>query len=238
MRLIFIRHGNPDYQHDCLTEKGWREAECLAKRVSKWENISEIYVSPLGRAKETASLSLKALNREGIELPWLQEFPVRVIRPTDNKLHVPWDFYPSLWINNKDAFDVDKWYNLDLFNGVDIKTETLKVYDGIDGILLNHGYRREGNLYVTDHSGKDDTIVFFCHLGVSFVMMGHLMNISPFALWHTMFVAGTAVTVISSEERDGDFCHFRTQFIGDTSHLVYNGEPVGIAGYFTEPFQG
>ena len=31
MRLIFIRHGDPDYVHDTLTEKGKREAELLAE---------------------------------------------------------------------------------------------------------------------------------------------------------------------------------------------------------------
>ena len=27
MKLIIIRHGDPDYSIDSLTEKGWREAE-------------------------------------------------------------------------------------------------------------------------------------------------------------------------------------------------------------------
>lgn len=40
MRIIFIRHGDPNYENDCLTEKGEREAKLLAKRVAKWENIS------------------------------------------------------------------------------------------------------------------------------------------------------------------------------------------------------
>ena len=30
MRLIFIRHGEPDYERDTLTEKGMKEAACLA----------------------------------------------------------------------------------------------------------------------------------------------------------------------------------------------------------------
>ena len=49
MRLIFIRHGDPDYVHDTLTEKGKREAELLAQRVKNWD-VSKFYVSPLGRA--------------------------------------------------------------------------------------------------------------------------------------------------------------------------------------------
>lgn len=55
MRLIFIRHGDPDYVHDTLTEKGKREAELLAQRVKNWD-VSKFYVSPLGRAQLTANI--------------------------------------------------------------------------------------------------------------------------------------------------------------------------------------
>lgn len=33
MRILFIRHGDPDYLNDTLTEKGCREADLLAKRA-------------------------------------------------------------------------------------------------------------------------------------------------------------------------------------------------------------
>ena len=32
MRIIFIRHGNPDYEKDCLTELGHKQAEAAAKK--------------------------------------------------------------------------------------------------------------------------------------------------------------------------------------------------------------
>ena len=54
MRLLIIRHGDPDYEQDSLTPKGWCEAELLSERISKM-NIKDFYVSPLGRAKATAS---------------------------------------------------------------------------------------------------------------------------------------------------------------------------------------
>ena len=47
MRIIFIRHGDPDYEKDSLTEKGWREAALLAERVARWK-VTDFYVSPLG----------------------------------------------------------------------------------------------------------------------------------------------------------------------------------------------
>ena len=35
MRLLIVRHGDPDYSIDSLTEKGWKEAEYLSERLSK-----------------------------------------------------------------------------------------------------------------------------------------------------------------------------------------------------------
>ena len=53
MKILIIRHGEPDYSIDSLTEKGWREAELLSRRLAPL-GIRDFYVSPLGRAQDTA----------------------------------------------------------------------------------------------------------------------------------------------------------------------------------------
>ena len=53
MRIIFVRHGHPDYKKDCLTELGHKQAEAAAERL-KDEVISEIHASSCGRVYETA----------------------------------------------------------------------------------------------------------------------------------------------------------------------------------------
>ena len=58
MKLLIVRHGDPDYTIDSLTEKGWKEAEYLSEKLSKMK-LDYFYVSPLGRAKDTASCILK-----------------------------------------------------------------------------------------------------------------------------------------------------------------------------------
>lgn len=58
MKILIIRHGDPDYTIDSLTEKGKTEAELLSDRISKMD-IKKFYVSPLGRAKATADYTLK-----------------------------------------------------------------------------------------------------------------------------------------------------------------------------------
>ena len=79
MRLLFIRHGEPDYQKDSLTERGWKEAKLLAKRIAPMD-IKEYYCSPLGRAKDTAKPTLALAGREAVEYPWLREFWPKILR--------------------------------------------------------------------------------------------------------------------------------------------------------------
>ena len=65
MKLIFIRHGDPDYVHDTVTARGVKEAQALNKRVAQW-NVDRFYCSPLGRARDTAALALEG---SGTTLP-------------------------------------------------------------------------------------------------------------------------------------------------------------------------
>ena len=77
MKLIFIRHGDPDYAKDGLTEKGKVEAKALADMIERY-NIDDVYQSPLGRAVETAEYSLKVLGKKVTTCEWLREFPALI----------------------------------------------------------------------------------------------------------------------------------------------------------------
>ena len=70
MRILLIRHAEPDYAIDSLTPKGKVEAELLSRRLVHYQ-IRDFYVSPLGRAKATAEYTLRKMNRSAEELPWL-----------------------------------------------------------------------------------------------------------------------------------------------------------------------
>ena len=60
MKILIIRHAEPDYENNTITEKGWREAKMLAERLAKLP-ISEVFVSPMGRAQHTAQPYLENL---------------------------------------------------------------------------------------------------------------------------------------------------------------------------------
>ena len=109
MRLMIIRHGDPDYSIDSLTERGWREAELLSDRIAKLK-VKNFYVSPLGRAKDTASLTLKKMNRTAEECEWLREFPCMICRPdVGGARTIAWDWLPEDWTADPRYFDRNEW---------------------------------------------------------------------------------------------------------------------------------
>ena len=63
MKLLIVRHGDPDYSIDSLTETGWIEAELLSDRLCKLD-VKAFYCSPKGRARDTAKATLEKLGRQ------------------------------------------------------------------------------------------------------------------------------------------------------------------------------
>lgn len=259
MKLIFIRHAEPDYTIDSLTEKGWREAELLSQRIIQWK-VTDFYQSPLGRAQDTASLTLKKNGRTAKTLDWLEEYAARVelregvnipmgaphsITQQRTGTCVAWDLMPSYWTRQPELMDLEAWSHNELMKTGDNEAYYKNVADSLDDLLKTYGYERDGRLYRVqkdlahpENEPFETTIVCFCHLGISFACISHLLNMAPHQMWQGFFTAPSSVTVLSTEEREEGFAQFRCQMLGDTSHLRMHGEPVSHMGYFTTPFQG
>jgi len=235
MKLIFIRHGDPDYVKDSLTEKGWREAEILSERVAKLD-IKKIFCSPLGRAKDTASFSLKKLDRDAEICDWLKEFFAPVKDPVTQADRIPWDLMPSYWTKTEELYDMNRWLDAPVMKTGDVKSAYENVINGIDKILEEHGYLRTGKYYKAEKANTD-TLVFFCHLGVQFVILSHILSISPSVLWQNFYVAPTSVTILETEEREKGIAAFRCKTVGDTSRLYAANEPLSSSGFFEEVFE-
>ena len=108
MKILIIRHGDPDYEIDSVTEKGKREVLLLRDRLLK-QNIGDIYCSPLGRAKATAEPTLKALGKTAEICDWLREFDGYITDPATGNKRIPWDLLPSFWVTENDYYDNKKW---------------------------------------------------------------------------------------------------------------------------------
>lgn len=234
MRIIMIRHGEPDYSIDSLTEQGWREAYALADRVKKWD-VKDFYVSPLGRAKDTAKAAMSKTDREPVTLDWLEEFRARVVEPVTGRKKVPWDFFPEHWTKDDRYYERDHWMEGDIMTP-EVGTVFAETCEGLDRLLKQYGYEREGRFYRVKEK-SDDTIVMFCHMGIISAMLCHLTGIPMPLLMHGIFLAPTSVTILNSEERMNGAAYFRCQVLGDTTHLHDAGEPISPSGYYAEVFQ-
>jgi len=234
MKLIIIRHADPDYSIDSLTEKGWREAELLSDRIVNMD-VKEFYMSPLGRAKDTASITLKRMKREAIVLDWLKEFFVPVIDEKTGKKRIPWDFIPEEWTAINEYYNKDLWHTVPIMQSGHVFDEAMRVYKGLDEVIKKHGYERDGKIYRAVNPNTD-TIVFFCHFGVECVMLGHLLGISPVVLWHGFCAAPTSVTTLVTEERRKGIAYFRMTSFGDISHLYVAGEKPAFSARFCETY--
>lgn len=269
MRLLFVRHGDPDYKKDCLNEIGVREARALAA-LSPQIGWGTCFVSPLGRAQETAAIVLgravpgahgvaaavgctdlsmrdTGSNALGADasgagllktLDWLQEFPAQVDpgaaellqdafyfkKNADGspKNRVVWDMYPAYYHEHPAYSDYNEWRT----TPVALHSDAVSVYDRIirsfDEFLAERGYVREGRHYRVERENTE-TITFFCHFGVSCVLLSRLWNVSPFVPLQSLCMPTSSVTELYTEERQKGIAHFRATRIGDTTHLTMAG---------------
>jgi probable phosphoglycerate mutase len=236
MRLLIIRHGDPDYAIDGLTEKGKKEAELLKNKLVK-EDISSVYCSVYGRAKKTIEPTLNAKGITATYCDWLREFDYARIRvPYLDNEKIAWDLMPEFANEHPEIFISDKWMTADFIKNTNVYTEYVNVCNEFDKVLASHGYVRDGYNYRVTNSNKD-TLVFTCHYGLTCVLLSHLMNCSPYTLWQHAFTPPSSVTTFYSEERTEGFASFRANGIGDISHLYAFDEQPAFAGRFCECFK-
>ncbi|MCD7872698.1 MAG: histidine phosphatase family protein [Clostridiales bacterium] len=230
MKIVICRHAEPDYEHDSLTEKGKKEAALLASRICRLKD-ADFYVSPLGRARETASYTLKSAGKNAETLEWLHEFKGKI--RTGIKTESCWDRLPSYWTEIPEYYSYENWYKTDLMKSFNVKKEYEKVCKGIDSLMEKYGYIHKNRHYSVENSNHS-TIVLFCHFAVECVIMSRIIGISPMPLWHNFVALPSSVTTLISEEREKGIAQFRCTEFGDTSHLYAAGENPSFSARFCE----
>jgi broad specificity phosphatase PhoE len=215
MRIIFVRHGEPDYEHDCLTKTGRHQAAAVAERLS-CEGITAIYSSPNGRARETAEYTARWLGLPVMILDYMHE--VSWGGPGIPEAGHPWTL--SDWMIDREDFD---FYTLDWRNHPYFAGNTaLQYYDliaeKIDTLLLSHGYRHEKRRFLCE-TGKDETIALFSHGGSGACALSHLLAL-PFPYVCTVLpYEFTSVSILDFPVREGQYVHPRIELFNDTAHI-------------------
>jgi len=194
VRLLFVRHGEPDYEHDCLTPEGHRQARAAAGRLRE-ENISQLFSSPFGRAKETAAYTSEALGLPVTvldfmhELYWGSRDGARIFAGGH-----PWNIADAM---AREGWDLSRqdWREHPYFSNNTVTAGADFVGAEIDAWLGGFGIRREGRYYRSEQR-NDETVAVFCHGGSSAAALGHILDITfphACALFHLDFTGITAV---------------------------------------------
>ena len=203
MRIVFVRHGEPDYAHDCLTEKGRIQALAAAERLRE-EEIEAVFSSPLGRAAETAAAAAEALNLPVQTLDFMRELHWGSAdgSPVPANGH-PWDLADMLAAEGWDLTD-PAWREHPYFSSNIVTEEADHVARQTDRWLLSLGYERRGAYYrCIRPDNVQKTVALFSHGGSSAAAMGHILNLPfPYAcgLFHLEF---TGITVIRLDRNPG-----------------------------------
>ncbi len=219
MKILLIRHGEPNYEKNCLTIGGRQEADLLSKKLL-YVPIDYVYISPYGRAAETAQYTLTRKEMSATVLSWMHEIniPDMYYEPKNKYISCPVGFYPSDWMEKEANFDKDKWQGTEFYAKYDIKKETENIRNGFDDLLRRHGYERNGYMYKAVQANSD-TLALFCHEGVINCIMAHVLNISPAITWNLFYPQTSSVTTLMSEEQEKGIAVFKLVCYGDTSHL-------------------
>ncbi len=218
MRLIFVRHGEPDYVKDCLTERGKLQAANTAVRL-KNEGISEIYASSMGRAKETASYTSKMLELPVTILDFMHEIGWGC--PSGDAVmregH-PWTLSNLFMAEENFASKLEKWREHPYFK----ENECVKYYDmiagEIDSFLAQKGYERRDDRYFCTKK-NDETIALFAHGGSGACALAHILNISlPYVLTAMTFGLCSA-SVIDFQGDANEYTVQRIELFNDEHHV-------------------
>lgn len=237
MKIMIVRHAEPDYSVDALTAKGRVEAELLASRLSQIPDVMGCYMSPLGRAIATAGYTLSKTGKEAEVLPWLCEFRGKCYDPDFDCVRICWDLRPRLFHAHPELNSPETWLSYPYFKDSNVASIWKETTDGVDALLAKYGYTREDGIWRAADN-REGTLLLFCHFGIAMAITAYLLDMSPMVLWQNFFMAPSSVTTLISEERVQHEVSWRCLQLGDLSHLTSAAEPYSTAGLFPECYNG
>ncbi|MCR5633781.1 MAG: phosphoglycerate mutase family protein [Lachnospiraceae bacterium] len=251
MRIIFVRHGEPDYARDTLTEKGKLQAAAVAERL-KDEGIEEIYASPMGRAQLTASYTSKLLGlpvttldfmheiswggkpRDGVDadIPkYLEMASGKGEIHFENAIDIPENGHPwtlgDRMLESGFDFFKDDWREHPYFK-CNIATDFYDFVSGkFDEFLKERGYTQEGNRFYCS-AKENKTIAVFSHGGSGGCVLAKLLNLPFPYVAVVMPYEVTSVISVDIPFDPGNYVHGRLEIFNDVGHIKNIGSGLTI----------
>lgn len=226
MLFFYLRHGDPIYVPDSLTELGIEQAEALSKRLTLF-GLNKIYSSTSNRAIMTAKPTCEKLGLEPELLDFANEhYAFSELSFIDNG-EKRWLFqHPRIvnLFNDKQIIDMgDKWFEHPEFSDYNFKQGMERIAVESDKFFKDLGYERvQGTAKYKVVKSNDQRVALFAHQGFGIAFLSHLLNI-PYPAFSTRFdISHTGMTVIEFEEFEG-YTVPRVLTLSSDSHLYREG---------------
>ncbi len=233
MLLYVIRHADPIYSPDSLTEKGKRQAEALGRRLSV-HGLDKIYCSPMVRAQMTAQPACELLGIKPEILEWTSEDLAAKdfgINDYENNYH-GWSFgmNPTNFKTEENVALGDKWYEAYPFTLCNAKEGYKRIADASDAFMESLGYKREGLAYKI-LKPTDERVAVFCHYGFGTTWLSHLLGINPILFWSTFDINHSGVTIINFPNHSNGYTAPKVLCLSDISHYYGDRLPMQFTNY-------
>lgn len=183
MELYIVRHGQPNYQKDCLTEIGQQQAE---KFADKFENVhfDKVYCSTQGRAYETCMACARRWGIEPIQVDWAREdLGARYLSVYDEvKGYATWAFWHSKYsvlFRDPEVVALGRyWYKHPYFKDTKFQEGIELMQKDTDAFMLELGYKhdRDKGEYIKV-GPTPEKVILFAHGGFGISFFSSVMDI-------------------------------------------------------------
>ncbi|MCL1832510.1 MAG: histidine phosphatase family protein [Oscillospiraceae bacterium] len=232
MLLYIIRHGEPDYENDCLTENGTKQAAALAERLCT-HGFHEIYSSPLGRAVQTAQPTCERLGLPYKIEDWMSESTAwSELSVSDKAGARQWAFSCQNTRLIEKPYTVEDWHTNPAFAECESAEGGFRrITTASDEFMARLGYVRERGIYrITAPSEK--RIAAFCHHGFGTTWLSHLLSIPPHIFWAGFDIAHSSVTILEFKNTPDGYTAPTCVCLSDVSHIYKAQLPLKAAIHF------
>jgi broad specificity phosphatase PhoE len=236
MRIYIVRHADPIYETDSITEEGQREAEALADYLVEEEGVTHIYSSTMGRAIATAT---PAADKLGVQVTTRKEFCEFKLEKVElsgdyvpkGKLAV-WDI-PAEFNRNLDSLSEEERKNV-----TDI-VERAKAHKSVAGLaeFSNEFIKEFGYVWhparkaFKVEKANEFKVAVVCHNGFGLAWIAHLLGMPFESIWNYFWLAPSSVTTVLFDHRSSDYAVPRLLQVGSTAHLFKAGLKIPNSKY-------
>ena len=223
MLLYIVRHGDPIYETDSLTERGKEQAEAVGKRIAD-SRIDRIFTSPMGRARMTAEPACRLLGLEYTVEAWAHEIEDERLTPYPDGVLKSISKLPNTVFRENGNVDLpyDRALECTGVNQTQMDLARARICEGGRDFLERLGYREENGVYRILYP-NEEKVALFCHSAMSRTWLSQLLHVPLHMMWSSFNFTHTGVTILHFKNYESGFTAPRCLCLSDMSHLYAAG---------------